>query len=104
MKEQAYTVSADDDQALFELLKPLLAHCLNLNHDLNNPLSGVVGYGELLLEETEDWTQSQRETLQSMLACAERMRRILDDLSERKIELSQQVDLRAVMERFSKQS
>lgn len=95
-------VDVNDDRALFELLKPYLAHCLNLNHDLNNPLSGVVGYGELLIEETGDWTDSQRDTLSEMLKCAERMRQILEKLSEQKIELSQQVDLRAVMEKFEK--
>lgn len=86
--------------ALFKAIRPYIAHCLNLNHDLNNPLSGVVGYGELLLEETEDWTDSQRETLQAMLQCAERMRNILDELSEQKIELSQKIDIRKVMETF----
>jgi len=99
------TITAEntDELAMFRALKPYIAMCLSLNHDLNNPLSGVVGFGELLLEEAEDWPASERETLQSMLECAERIRRILDDLSEAKIKLSEEIDLNSAIEMFRKE-
>ena len=36
--------------ALFRRLRPYLGHCLTMNHDINNSLSGILGYAEFLLD------------------------------------------------------
>jgi hypothetical protein len=41
--------NSQEDLALFRALKPYIGHCLTLNHDLNNPLAGILGYAEFLL-------------------------------------------------------
>ncbi|RME64499.1 MAG: histidine kinase, partial [Nitrospirae bacterium] len=47
-------------------------------HEINNPLTGVMGYTELLLTKTEDG--SLRETLQKIYHSAERCKKIVENL------------------------
>ena len=85
------------DLALFERLKPYLGHCLTLNHDLNNPLAGIIGYAEFLQEEADQLSDEHKEFVGQITMCAERMRRVLDNLSEEKIALSAELDLSEVV-------
>ena len=90
---------------LVEQLKPYLGHCLTLNHDLNNPLAGIIGYTEFLQEESDQLSDEHKEFVDQIMTCAERMRRVLDNLSEEKIALSTKLDLSeitAVYESFRK--
>ncbi len=82
---------------LFERLKPYLGHCLTLNHDLNNPLAGIIGYAEFLHEEADQLSDEHKEFVDQIMTCAERMRRVLDNLSEEKIALSAEMDLSEVI-------
>ena len=53
----------------------------NVNHELRTPLSSIIGYGRLLLRETEGQISSlQRENLEDLLRNAERLLRLIDGL------------------------
>jgi signal transduction histidine kinase len=83
--------------ALFRALRPFLGQCLTLNHDLNNPLAGILGYAEFL-QADKNLTDDQRKSLDQIVTCAERMRKLIEDLCEQKISLSGKVDMEAVTE------
>ena len=89
-KKSTSTESAD---VLLEKLKPLITRCLVLNHDINNPLAGIIGYTELLLSEDEPLTETQKESLNQIQVCAERIEKEINDLCDIKIELSEEVDI-----------
>jgi len=90
-KDQALPV---DEAALFRKLVPFLRFCLPLNHDLNNPLAGIIGYCEFMQEESDDLTPNQTEYLNHILTCAERIKKLSDQLSKAKIDLSEEVDIK----------
>lgn len=75
------------------LLRPLLNSCLDLNHDLNNPLAGIIGYCEFLMEDSGSLSEEQLNYLAKILICAERIRVSLEGLGAQKMEIGQQVDL-----------
>ncbi len=81
---------------LIEQLKPYLGHCLTLNHDLNNPLAGIIGYTEFLQDESDQLSDEHKEFVDQIMTCAERMRRVLDNLSEEKIALSTKLDFNEI--------
>jgi len=70
-----------------------LKRTLSLNHDLNNPLSGILGYAEFLLEESDGMSAEQRDFVKQVIVCAERMARLIADYCEAKDELSEKMDL-----------
>lgn len=90
-KEQALPV---DEAALFRKLIPFLRHCLPLNHDLNNPLAGIIGYCEFMKEESSDLTPNQVEYLNHILTSAERIRKLSDQLADAKIALNEEIDIK----------
>ncbi|MBN1213521.1 MAG: hypothetical protein JXA92_13200 [candidate division Zixibacteria bacterium] len=81
-------------EEILNLLKPFIIHCLKLNHDLNNPLAGIVGYTEFLLDEEESLTDTQREYLEQIKTCAERIKNEITELCNEKIDLSQRINLK----------
>ncbi len=89
------TVTAEE-MALYRQLKPFIARCLNLNHDLNNPLAGIIGYAEFLQEDALGLNDEQKGYLKQVLVAAERIRAIIDDLSEMKLALGEQIDLKEI--------
>ena len=89
-----------DDLEVLQKIKPFISHCLTLNHDLNNPLAGIIGYGEFLLSEGENLTEDQIEYLNRILSCADRMRKLIEKLCVEKGELAKVVDLRDLSERY----
>ena len=53
----------------------------NVNHELRTPVSAIIGYGRLVLRETEGQIpQLQRENLQDLLHNAERLLNLIDSL------------------------
>ena len=94
--------SFDEELALFRILKPYIGHCLTLNHDINNPLSGVIGYSEFLLEAADGLDETQKGYLQQILRCAERIKKLVENLCEEKIALAEQIDLKQVTEAYKK--
>jgi len=89
-----------EELAVLRALKPYIGHCLTLNHDINNPLAGVIGYGELLMEESGQLDETQKGYLRQVLQCAERIKKLVEDLCEEKIALAEGVDLKSVTKAY----
>ena len=92
----------DQELAVYRLLKPYIGHCLTLNHDLNNPLSGIIGYTEFLLEEATDLSEEHRAFLRQIMEGAERIQRTVENLCADKIELVEKVNLQELIEAYQK--
>jgi signal transduction histidine kinase len=89
-----------EELAVCRALKPYIGHCLTLNHDINNPLAGIIGYGEVLMEESGQLDEKQKGYLRQVLECAERIKKLVEDLCEEKIALAEGVDLKSVTEAY----
>jgi signal transduction histidine kinase len=89
-----------EDYAIWLKLKPYIGHCLSMNHDLNNPLAGILGYCEFMLTDDDSLTATQRKHLQLINKCAERMKLQIEALCEEKIALSEGLDLRAITDAY----
>jgi signal transduction histidine kinase len=89
-----------EELALFRALKPYIAQCLNLNHELNNVLAGILGYTDFLMDESEGLSEDQKHYVQQISRCAERIQNTLMNLSDQKIELGQKLNLREIAERL----
>lgn len=85
-------------EELLSLLKPFISRCLKLNHDLNNPLAGIIGYTEFLLDEEESLPENQREYIEQIKTCAERIENKITELCNEKIELSQKINLKQLFQ------
>ena len=94
------TEKQQEDLKIFNALKPYLKDCLNLNHELNNPLSGIMGFTEFLLEESDQLSPEHREFINQISKCADRMHQVLNILCEKKIALSAKVDVCRVIEKY----
>ncbi len=105
VKEKTGEISTDnlhDDIQIFQALKPYIGHCLTMNHELNNLLSGVVGYSEFLLEEAGELTEEHRKFVEQVLSCANRISDLVEKLSDEKIELAEHIDLKSVIDSYKK--
>ena len=91
-----------DDHALWLRLKPFIGHCLTMNHELNNSLTTVIGYAELMLEDSATLTDTQIEHAKAILEAAERLQTLVEALCREKIELSEQIDLGPVIDAYKK--
>ncbi len=91
-----------EELALYRVLKPYIGHCLTLNHDINNHLAGVIGYAEFLMEETDGLEENQKEYLNQILICAMRIKKLVEDLCEEKVALTEKVDLKQVTDAYQK--
>jgi signal transduction histidine kinase len=90
-----------EDYAVWQALKPYIGHCLSMNHDINNPLAGVLGYCEFMLLE-DDLSPTQRKHLEQISECAERIKKLVETLCDDKIALVEKIDLRNVSEAYQK--
>ena len=88
------------DIAAFRALKPYLGHCLSLNHDLNNPLAGILGYAEFILTDNPNLDEDLRNNIEQIVTCAERIRDRIEKLCAHKIELVEDVDLENVVRAY----
>jgi len=89
---------------LFLEIEPFLHKCLNINHDINNPLTGILGYGEFMLEEADTMPPEFVQQLKMVMECAERIRCIVDDLTEAKSAVCGHVDFKALAEQYGSSS
>jgi signal transduction histidine kinase len=80
-------------EEVLNILKPFIIRCLRLNHDLNNPLTGIIGYTEFLLDEEEPLSENQREYIEQIKTCSERIENEITELCNEKIVLSQKINL-----------
>ncbi len=54
---------------IYQSLRPYIGHCLVLNHDLNNPLTGIIGYSEFLIDD-ETISDELRSSVKQILKSA----------------------------------
>ena len=93
--------SRSEDQREFDKIKPFILQCLSLNHDINNPLAGVLGYTEYILSDPKGLSEDQIELLQKVMTCGERIQKLVADLGDAKAALAQEIDIKAVLEKYS---
>jgi signal transduction histidine kinase len=89
-----------EELAVYRALKPYIGHCLTLNHDINNPLAGIIGYGEFLMEESGQLNEAQKRYLKQILECGERIKKLVENICEEKIALAEGIDLKSVTEAY----
>lgn len=75
----------------YRAIRPFLDKCFSLNHDINNPLAGILGYAEFLLSDGDDLTAEQRSSIQQIAECGERIRLLVEGLSEAKAVLGDEI-------------
>ncbi|MEA2030489.1 MAG: hypothetical protein U9N55_02680 [candidate division Zixibacteria bacterium] len=94
------SMNKDDQQELadYRILKPYIFQCLTLNRDIINPMVKIIGYTELLLQETESFTDEQRNSINQIADCAEHIRELVNSLGANKISLEQKIDLKEIIE------
>lgn len=92
----------EEELKLYLRLKPYILRCLSLNHDINNPLAGIVGYCEFLLEDLENLTKDQVSYVKQIATCAERIKNEVESLCLDKIKLGEDVDFAAATEFYEK--
>lgn len=79
-RTHALTIANEKLEEASQLKSKFLA---NVNHELRTPVSAIIGYGRLVLRETEGQiSQLQRENLQDLLRNAERLLNQIDSLLE----------------------
>ena len=76
--------AASEDLELVRRLKPLIRECIDIHHDLNNPLAGILGYAEFILSGPEQLTDTVKKDLQQIVKCAEKMKEITDRIARSK--------------------
>lgn len=86
----------------FTALKPYIARCLQLNHELNNPLAGIIGYCDFLLETQADLPEDYKKYIKQILACAERMEKSIAGLTKAKDELRDKINLPSILDLHQK--
>ncbi len=101
--EETASPTAPDSQnelEVYRVLKPYIAQCLTLSHDLNNQLAGIIGYAEFILSEPEGMSEEQCGYLNQIVTCAQRINQRVNALSTDKISLGNEVDLKKTLEMF----
>ncbi|MFQ5606650.1 MAG: histidine kinase dimerization/phospho-acceptor domain-containing protein [Candidatus Zixiibacteriota bacterium] len=73
------------------------AKLIETNHDLNNPLAGVIGYLELALSSEDGVHDEVKSLLQSAQLSAEMISSKVKRLSEAKLDLVRKVDLTSLL-------
>lgn len=90
----------NDEFEIYQELKPYIAHCLTMNHELNNPLAVILGYTEILLDESDSLNDDQKKYLQHIVKGAHKIQECISELSEEKIALNEKIDLKEVMKLY----
>lgn len=88
---------SEQELAVYRALRPYIAHCLSLNHEINNPLAGIVGYTEFLIEECQGLSPEHQNFLRQIMVSAERIQRIVEELCAEKIALHEKIDLASLV-------
>lgn len=91
---------AENPAELLSVVQPFLQRCTSLNHDMNNPLTGILGYGELLLDDPEDLSPDQRDYVSKIMECAERISGMIQHLGTDKREMVEKLELAGLRKEF----
>ena len=81
---------------------PLLRRCLGLNHELNKPVAGIVGYCQFLLDDKESLKPQQILSIEEIRDCAIEIQKTLEEVSAEKASLAKKMDLKALEEDIAK--
>jgi len=90
--------------AIYMEIEPIIVRCLNLNHDINNPLTGIIGYGEFVLEAAASLPDDIRSHIEKIMECAGRVKKLVDELGDVKQELAERVNITRLVEKFESDS
>jgi signal transduction histidine kinase len=85
------------DLAAFKALRPYLGRCLSLNHDINNPLAGILGYAEFILTDERPLDEETKANIEQIVECANRIRAQMDALTLLKSSIAGTIDLDDLM-------
>ena len=94
------TEELKEELRVYQALKPYIGHCLSLNHDINNPLAGILGYAEFMMVDAESLSEDQIHNLQQIIICAGRIQKLVEALCDEKISLDEKIDLRTVTDAY----
>ncbi len=83
-------------QGINKAVLPLLRRCLGLNKELNNPVAGIVGYCEFLLDGSDSLSTGQKLSIEEIRDFAIRIQGTLEELAAEKTILASKIDLRAL--------
>lgn len=84
LENQDLDTQIKDEISHYLSIKPLMDRCLELDHDLNNPLACIMGYAQYLLDEPDGLDETQLDCLEQILRGAERMQEVIEALSREK--------------------
>ena len=91
-KESALLLSLDSPEGIAEL-KKYVAATLSLNHDLNNPLAGVMGFLELAFGHKDNMEPNVLELLELVKKSADKLKERLEEFTEEKRRMRNKVDI-----------
>ena len=91
-KDNANLLSPHSPEGIAEL-KKYVAATLSLNHDLNNPLAGVMGFLELALVHKDKMEPKAYELLKLIEKSAVKLNECLIEFTEEKHKMRSKVDL-----------
>lgn len=94
----------EDEYQVFQILKPYIYTCLSFSHDINNPLAGIMGFAELLKEESNDMSESQIKLINRVLECAEKIKSSVNQLCDIKDELTNKVKNKNILEAYREEA
>lgn len=95
-KPKTELLSLDSPEGSAEL-RSFCAALLDLNHDLNNPLAGVIGYLELAMSREDDLTSKSMEMLGHVQASADKMNTLIQEFTVAKRRLQSTVDISSLL-------
>ncbi|UCG63051.1 MAG: hypothetical protein JSV52_07155 [Candidatus Zixiibacteriota bacterium] len=83
-------------QGINQAVLPILRRCLALSKELNNPVAGIVGYCEFLLDTSESLTAGQRLSIEEIRDFAVKIQTTLEELAAEKAALAKKIDITAL--------
>ena len=98
------TQSEKGAQEIHEAVLPILRRCLTLNKELNNPVAGIVGYCEFLLDTSESLSAGHRLSIEEIRDFAIKIQTTLEELATEKAALAKKIDISALENRAASSS
>lgn len=102
LDKQLSVADLSADYETWQKIRPYVGHCLTLNHELNNALTALLGYLEIMTFDPDELSQSQIEYLENMRQAAQRIQSAAQQLSREKIELAERIDLKPIIDAYAR--
>lgn len=91
------TLLAPDSAEAAAAIANFAVKLIELNHDLNNPLAGVIGYLELAMSSDDGVSDDVKSLLESAQLSADMMNDLIKKLSDAKCELLKEVNFKPLL-------